>query len=326
MSFGKKQVLDDVSIEVHSGEILVLIGPSGCGKSTLLNIIAGLVHQTSGEILFDDSEMSNISVQNRNVAMVFQNYGLYPHMTVEENISFPLTNRKLPQTEIKQRVSEIASTLHIEDLLEHKPNQISGGQKQRVAIARAIIRNPTIFLMDEPLSSLDSNLRTELRTEIKRICKTLNVPIVYVTHDRDEALSLATRIGVIQKGRIVQIGNPHDVYAKPNSAFTATFLDPQNMNILNNITIKELASTGLIEDIDLDDNPCDIGIRSHDFTISRTTGASLEIVDYEYHGRDTQTIADLKISSRQYRVKVDGFLKDGDHVSIDAKNILVFNQ
>ena len=299
MSFGKKQVLEDISIEVHSGEILVLVGPSGCGKSTILNIIAGLVHQTSGEILFDDLEMSNVSVQNRNVAMVFQNYGLYPHMTVKENISFPLINRKLPQTEIKQ---------------------------QRVAIARAIIRNPTIFLMDEPLSSLDSNLRTELRTEIKRICKTLNVPIVYVTHDRDEALSLATRIGVIQKGRIVQIGNPHDVYAKPNSAFTATFLDPQNMNILNNITIKELASIGLIEDVGLDDNPCDIGIRSHDFTISRTTGASLEIVDYEYHGRDTQTIADLKISSRQYRVKVDGFLKDGDHVSIDAKNILVFNQ
>ena len=149
---------------------------------------------------------------------------------------------------------------------------------------------------------------------------------MYVTHDRDEALSLATRIGVIQNGRIIQIGNPHDVYSRPNCAFTATFLDPQNMNILNNITIRELASTGLIEDVDLDDNLCDIGIRSHDFTISKTAGASLEIVDYEYHGRDTQTIAELKISSRQYRIKVDGFLKDGDHVLVDTKNILVFNQ
>ncbi len=236
---GVVTALSKVDLEINSGEFFVLLGPSGCGKSTLLNLLAGLDNATDGQIVygdkvvFDAQKSINLEPKERNIAMVFQSYALYPHFTVAQNIGFPLTNIKhYTKKDIKKRVEEIASMLKITDLLDRKPSELSGGQRQRVAIGRALVRNPKIFLMDEPLSNLDALLRNEMRVQIKSLQKKLGVTTIYVTHDQLEAMTLADKIALLNGGLVQQIGTPEQIYNEPANLFVARFLGSPPMNIL----------------------------------------------------------------------------------------------
>jgi multiple sugar transport system ATP-binding protein len=242
--FGATTAVQNVSLNVRDGEFVVLVGPSGCGKSTILRMIAGLEELSEGEILIGDVPMASVAPKDRNVAMVFQNYALYPHMTVEKNMSFGLRLRHTPKDEIRRRVSEAAEILGITDLLQRRPRQLSGGERQRVAMGRAIIRKPNVFLFDEPLSNLDAKLRVKMRTEIKRLHETLGATTIYVTHDQVEAMTLADRMVVMNKGRIEQVGAPLQVYDSPSTAFVATFVGSPSMNLLSCSIVDE--ANGLV--------------------------------------------------------------------------------
>ena len=225
---GKKNIIDGVNLEIKDKEFIVLVGSSGCGKSTLLRLISGLEDITSGEILIDDKIVNNVHPKDRDIAFVFQSYALYPHMTVYENIAFGLKMRKFKKEDIDTKVQEAVKALNLEELLDRKPKQLSGGQRQRVALGRAIVRNPKVFLMDEPLSNLDANLRVQMRSEIKRLHKKLQTTFVYVTHDQTEALTMGDRIVVLDKGIIQQVGTPDEIYNKPNNKFVAGFIGQMN--------------------------------------------------------------------------------------------------
>jgi multiple sugar transport system ATP-binding protein len=231
-TFGAVDVLKGIDIDVASGEFLVLVGPSGCGKSTLLNLIAGLEKITSGEIRIGERVVNHISPKDRDIAMVFQSYALYPNMNVRKNISFGLETRKTPQAEIDEIVAKVSKTLQIEELLERKPKQLSGGQRQRVAMGRALARNPAVFLFDEPLSNLDAKLRVEMRTEIKLLHQRIGTTIVYVTHDQIEAMTLADRIAVMKDGIVQQLDTPNNVYENPSNRFVAGFIGSPAMNFI----------------------------------------------------------------------------------------------
>lgn len=231
-SFGALDVLKSVSLGIGDGEFLVLVGPSGCGKSTLLNIIAGLLDLTSGDILIDGASVVHKEPKERDIAMVFQSYALYPSMTVADNIGFALRMQKRPKAERQAKVREVAQLLQIEHLLDRKPGALSGGQRQRVAMGRALVRNPKIFLFDEPLSNLDAKLRVDMRTEIKKLHAQLGTTIVYVTHDQVEAMTMATRIAVMKDGIVRQFGTPDDIYRRPADTFVATFMGSPAMNLL----------------------------------------------------------------------------------------------
>ena len=231
-AFGAVEVLKGIDIDVDSGEFLVLVGPSGCGKSTLLNLIAGLETITSGEIRIGDRVVNHISPKDRDIAMVFQSYALYPNMNVRKNISFGLETRKTPPDKISEIVGQVAKTLQIEELLERKPKQLSGGQRQRVAMGRALARNPAVFLFDEPLSNLDAKLRVEMRTEIKLLHQRIGTTIVYVTHDQIEAMTLADRIAVMKDGIVQQLDTPNNVYENPANRFVAGFIGSPAMNFI----------------------------------------------------------------------------------------------
>ncbi len=235
---GRIKAVDDINIDIDPGEFCVFVGPSGCGKSTLLNIISGLEKPTHGTISFDDQLVASVdkkyfqSPKERNVAMVFQSYALYPHMTVFDNIAFPLKLAKTKKQEIKEKVEEAAIRLEILDLLPARPKELSGGQRQRVAIARAIVRHPFVFLLDEPLSNLDAQLRTQMRAELKELQRKLAVTTVYVTHDQLEAMTLASKLAVMDKGRIQQTGKPFDIYQEPINTFVASFIGTPPMNLI----------------------------------------------------------------------------------------------
>ena len=230
--YGNTAVLHDVDIKVAEGEFLVLVGPSGCGKSTLLNMIAGLESVTGGSIEIDDAVVNDLPPADRDIAMVFQSYALYPNMTVAKNIAFGLEMRKVPKVERQKAVARVAELLQIEPLLKRKPAQLSGGQRQRVAMGRALVRDPKIFLFDEPLSNLDAKLRVEMRTEIKKLHQRLGTTIVYVTHDQIEAMTMATRIAVMQGGYLQQLGTPKSIYDRPANTFVATFMGSPPMNLI----------------------------------------------------------------------------------------------
>ncbi|MEQ8402174.1 MAG: sn-glycerol-3-phosphate ABC transporter ATP-binding protein UgpC [Roseitalea porphyridii] len=221
-----------VDVTVEQGELVVFVGPSGCGKSTLLRMVAGLESVTEGEIVLDGRVVNDIEPANRNIAMVFQNYALYPHMSVYKNLAYGLKNRGTPKEEIDRKVREAAKLLQIGDFLERKPSQLSGGQRQRVAMGRAIVRDPSIFLFDEPLSNLDAKLRNQMRLEIKRLQRRLETAAIYVTHDQVEAMTLADRIVVLNQGEVEQIGTPAEVYSNPASVFVASFIGAPPMNLL----------------------------------------------------------------------------------------------
>ena len=226
------EVVHGIDLEVQSGEFLVLVGPSGCGKSTLLRMIAGLEEITDGTISIGDRVVNDLPASQRNLSMVFQSYALYPHMTVRKNLAFGLSNLRMPKDEIARRVADAARILQIEELLERKPRQLSGGQKQRVAIGRAIVREPQLFLFDEPLSNLDAELRVQMRVQLASLYNRLGTTMIYVTHDQTEAMTMATRIAVLNKGNLEQVGTPFELYNSPRNLFVASFIGSPKMNLL----------------------------------------------------------------------------------------------
>ena len=231
--FGRAVAVDRLSLEVEDGELMVLLGPSGCGKSTSLRLVAGLEELSEGEIYIGERCVNSVPVQDRDVAMVFQNYALYPHMTVAENIGYPLRVRKRSKDDIAGEVQQVAAKLGLDGLLDRRPRQLSGGQQQRVALARAIIRQPVAFLLDEPLSNLDANLRLQMRAELKGLQRELGTTMLYVTHDHAEAMTLAHRIAVLRDGTLQQVGTPMDLYRRPTNRFVAGFLGTPPMNFLS---------------------------------------------------------------------------------------------
>jgi ABC-type sugar transport system ATPase subunit len=224
--------LDDLSLDVADGEFLILVGPSGCGKTTALRLVAGLEKPSSGTITIGDRVVNGVTPRDRDIAMVFQNYALYPHMTVYRNLAFGLKERKTPKPEIERRVREASAILGLDDLLKRRPAQLSGGQRQRVAMGRALVREPLAFLLDEPLSNLDAKLRVQMRAELKRIHQRLGITTIYVTHDQVEAMTLGDRIVVMSNGKVQQIGSPQEVYSEPRNLFVAGFIGSPPMNLL----------------------------------------------------------------------------------------------
>jgi sn-glycerol 3-phosphate transport system ATP-binding protein len=231
-NYGSVEAVKGVSLQIDDGELIVLVGPSGCGKSTLLRMVAGLESITGGELHIGGREVSKVEPAERDIAMVFQNYALYPHMSVRENLAYGLKNRKVPKADIETRVAEAARILEIGMLLERRPGQLSGGQRQRVAMGRALVRHPAAFLFDEPLSNLDAKLRVQMRVEIRRLQRRLRTTSIYVTHDQLEAMTLADRLVVMNGGRIEQIGTPMEVYERPETLFVAGFIGTPPMNLL----------------------------------------------------------------------------------------------
>ncbi len=240
----EQETLKGIDISINSGEFLILVGPSGCGKSTLMNTIAGLESISDGEIVIDGNDVSDVEPKDRDIAMVFQSYALYPNMTVRGNIEFGLKIRKMEKQAIDAEVKRVAEMLQIDHLLDRKPSQLSGGQRQRVAMGRALARRPKLYLFDEPLSNLDAKLRVEMRHQIKRLHQQLNTTIVYVTHDQIEAMTLADRIAVMKDGELQQLGTPQEIYNKPNNMFVAGFMGSPSMNFIKTMV-----------DLDEQDNP-----------------------------------------------------------------------
>ena len=238
-NYGDVKAVQNFNLNIQDGEFIVLVGPSGCGKSTTLRMIAGLEDITSGLIYIDKKVVNKVHPKNRDIAMVFQNYALYPHLSVQDNISFGLRAQKLPKLEVKERVLEAADTLGLQELLARRPGELSGGQKQRVAMGRAIVRNPKVFLFDEPLSNLDAKLRHKMRAEMKKLHKKVGTTTIYVTHDQIEAMTMADKIVVMSEGNVEQIGHPLDVYDEPNNVFVAGFIGSPSMNFFPaNIKLK----------------------------------------------------------------------------------------
>ena len=284
------KAINETSLNIEHGEFMVFVGPSGCGKSTLLRMIAGLEDITEGEIDLDGKTINKIDPSERDVAMVFQNYALYPHMNVYKNLSYGLKNRGESKEKIDNKVKEVAELLEIKEYLQRKPAQLSGGQRQRVAMGRAIVRNPKVFLFDEPLSNLDAKLRGQVRIEIKKLQQSMNVTSVFVTHDQVEAMTLGDRLAVINEGVIEQIGTPIEVYEKPESKFVAEFIGSPQMNFING-TIKndyfESKSLKLNTDLNIDNANVNLGFRAEDLEIKEDGEISLNIDIIEKLGSDS---------------------------------------
>jgi multiple sugar transport system ATP-binding protein len=274
--FKEIPVIKDLDLTIHDGEFFTFVGPSGCGKSTILNMISGLEPVSGGQIFFDNAVVNDLSPRERDIAMVFQSYALYPHMTVYKNIAFPLKMKKTRDETIDTEVRRVAGLLGLEDLLQRKPKELSGGQRQRVALGRAIIRRPKVFLMDEPLSNLDARLRIEMRAELKRLHHELRITTIYVTHDQSEALSLSDRIAVLYKGEVQQCGTPQGVYSKPANIFVGGFIGSPPMNFIR-ATIERshpltINCNGMIFSPQLEtppkNNNVTIGIRPEDIIVT----------------------------------------------------------
>jgi multiple sugar transport system ATP-binding protein len=301
-SFGAVDVVRGVSIDVADGEFVVLVGPSGCGKSTLLRMIAGLETISSGEIRIGPRVVNDVPPKARDIAMVFQNYALYPHMTVSDNMSFGLRLKKMPAAEIAERVERAAKILGLEKLLDRLPRQLSGGQRQRVAMGRAIVRDPQAFLFDEPLSNLDAKLRVQMRTEIKELHQRLEATIVYVTHDQIEAMTMADKIVVLHDGAVEQIGAPLDLYDRPRNVFVAGFIGSPAMNFMNGRMAHENGDAVFVAEggarlaiglnvADGDGRPVTVGVRPEHFVIDSERGAPAEVIVVEPTGSETQVFA-----------------------------------
>ena len=244
--FGSSNIIDCLNLEIHNSEFLVLLGPSGCGKSTTLRLLAGLETVSSGTISIDGCDVTTLEPRERDIAMVFQNYALYPTMTVEQNIGFGLKAKKIPSKLIKEKVNEVADLLGLTHLLSRKPNALSGGQQQRVAIGRAIVRKPKVFLFDEPLSNLDANLRLEMRAEIMKLHRELGATTIFVTHDQEEAMAMADRIVIMNNGLIEQVGTPTEIYFQPKTRMVASFIGNPSMNFIQGKISKNLEVNTLI--------------------------------------------------------------------------------
>jgi len=319
--FGKVVAVDNVSLYVNDGEFLVLLGPSGCGKTTTLRIIAGLEKPDTGKVYIGGQDVTDLHPSERDVAMVFQNYALYPHMKVFDNIAFPLRLRKYSEADIRKRVLEVARLLRIEHLLDRYPRQLSGGEQQRVALARAIVRNPRVFLMDEPLSNLDAKLRVLMRAELKKLQKELGVTTIYVTHDQAEAMTMADRIAVMNQGKIIQVGSPKEIYEKPNSIFVAGFIGSPPMNFIEGelhrvndrlvfdagIFKLDVTSIGSLIPESLLGSKVVLGIRPEDIIVSdREQPNSIKGYVYILEPLGSDTIIDVKLDDLIIKVRVVG--------------------
>lgn len=301
-AFGTTSVLHGVDIAIRDGEFVVLVGPSGCGKTTLLRMIAGLENITGGEILIGDRVVNNLPPKERDVAMVFQNYALYPHMTVGANMAFSMTLRGAPQSETDARVNRAAEILGLSHLLARFPRQLSGGQRQRVAMGRAIVRDPQLFLFDEPLSNLDAKLRVQMRTEIKELHQRLKTTTIYVTHDQIEAMTMADKIVVMHEGRVEQIGAPLELYDQPDNIFVAGFIGSPAMNLIKgriraNGAVAFEATAGLKFPLPTAPNGTDgrqaiLGVRPEHFSLS-DDGAEAQVQVVEPTGSELQVVAKL---------------------------------
>ena len=290
------RAVDDLNIVVPSGKLIGLLGPSGCGKSTTLYMIAGLLSPTDGQIYFGEDDVTKLSPEKRGIGLVFQNYALYPHMTVKQNILFPLQNLKVPKAEALERAQMVADLVDIGSLMNRKPRQLSGGQQQRVAIARALVKQPDVLLLDEPLSNLDARLRLQTREEIKRIQKETGITTVFVTHDQEEAMSISDEIVVMKLGVVQQQGKPQDVYNNPVNKFVAKFLGTPPINMFNGY-IKEgklYIGEEAIANVDFKDQEVEIGIRPEGFEVvdGADKGAlSFVVESIEFIGRDKSVVA-----------------------------------
>ena len=333
-SFGENKVINNFNIDIHDGEFIVLVGPSGCGKSTLLRMVSGLESIDQGEIFLDTKLINNLIPSKREIAMVFQSYALYPHMNVFENMSFGLKMEKISKNEISEKVNHAAATLQIEDLLERKPKQLSGGQRQRVAIGRAITRNPKVFLFDEPLSNLDAALRSEMRVEISKLHKKLKTNIIYVTHDQIEAMTLADRIVVLNKGIIEQFGTPHEIYTDPNNIFVAEFIGSPKMNIIkinkeqivNSNTIELFKNKIIFENLDFKDEIY-LGIRPEDISIKNDCEIKLDVKVDLIENLGFEKIIYAKLSDNQIIIKSSEDISNHSlKISFSKDKVLFFDK
>jgi len=345
--YGNVVAINDLSIDINDGEFLVLLGPSGCGKTTTLRCIAGLEKLDRGEIYIGNRLVNDLSPKDRNVAMVFQSYALYPHMNVFDNIAFPLKMRKLPEDEIKEKVKHVAQLLRITHLLDRKPKQLSGGEAQRVALGRAIVRNPDVFLLDEPLSNLDAKLRIYMRAELKKLQKNLGVTTIYVTHDQAEAMTMADRIAILNFGVLQQLSTPHEAYNNPQNLFVASFLGSPPMNLIECTFIekngKYLLETGafaivLPETIGyllkekVVSTELVLGVRPEDVIIcgKKIPEAIVEGEVYLIEPLGSEIIVDLKIDDNIFKVKTTPDFKAsiGDKVwiSFEVNKIHIFDK
>ncbi len=327
----KLAAVEEVDLTVEDGEFLVMVGPSGCGKSTTLRMIAGLERITAGEVSIGGQVVNDVPPQDRNIAMVFQNYALYPHMTVRENLSFGLRlSSEYDEEEIKRRVNEAAELLEIPELLDDLPKELSGGQQQRVALGRAIVRDPDVFLMDEPLSNLDAKLRTQMRTELQRIQEELDVTTIYVTHDQTEAMTMGDRIAILNDGKLQQVAPPEECYDYPNNKFVAGFIGSPSMNLLP-VTVSETNSDIRVEGTgfemtlsgQLPSGKYTLGVRPEDFSISSDSGAIETIVDVvEPMGSDNFLYLQIADSGEELIARVDSDLRPerGDMLVLEFDN------
>ena len=330
-SFGDNRVINNFNIDIKDGEFIVLVGPSGCGKSTLLRMVSGLESIDQGEIFLDSKLINNLIPSKREIAMVFQSYALYPHMNVFENMSFGLKMEKISKSEINQKVNHAATTLQIKDLLERKPKQLSGGQRQRVAIGRAITRNPKVFLFDEPLSNLDAALRSEMRVEISKLHKKLNSNIIYVTHDQIEAMTLADRIVVLNKGNIEQFGTPSEIYSDPNNIFVAEFIGSPKMNIIkinkeqitNSNTLKLFNNNITFENFKFEDEIY-LGIRPEDISLKKDHGIQLSVKIDLIENLGFEKIIYSKVSDNQIIIKSSENINEKSVIISFSKDKVLF--
>ncbi|WP_417598047.1 sn-glycerol-3-phosphate import ATP-binding protein UgpC [Oceanospirillum sp.] len=329
------QAIPNINLDIEDGEMVVLVGPSGCGKSTLLRMLAGLEEITSGTLKIDDKIVNNLEPGERDIAMVFQNYALYPHMSVYDNMAYGLKNRKTPKTEIQRLVSEAADMLELNGLLDRKPKELSGGQRQRVAMGRAIVREPKVFLFDEPLSNLDAKLRVQMRLEIKRLQRRLGTTSVYVTHDQIEAMTLADKLVVLNKGHIEQVGTPLELYDNPASLFVATFIGSPSMNILDaNITVEGIELDNALFELDsknLNPGRVKLGLRPEHLVMSvDTPWFYVEVELIEALGADLLLYCKtLGSSAQEMVIRVEGHSKinigDQFGVGVDLDHVHLFD-
>ena len=333
-SFGSNKIITDFNLEGKEDEFLVLVGPSGCGKSTLLRMIAGLEQIDNGEIFINDQKINELHPSKRQTAMVFQSYALYPHMNVFENMSFGLKIEKRPKEEIASKVKEAAKILKIEELLDRRPKELSGGQRQRVAIGRAITRNPKIFLFDEPLSNLDAALRAEMRVEISKLHNQIKTNMIYVTHDQVEAMTLADRIVILNKGNIEQVGTPDEIYNNPANVFVAQFIGTPKMNILeiseeNIISETTLKLFGLeikFNNIKIEKTKHYIGIRPEHLKVNDesdfTFVPEIELVE----NLGNEKIAYIKNGANQLSAKISSNDEITNKIGFNFNDILIFDK
>lgn len=315
------EAVKGIGLEINDGEFLVLVGPSGCGKSTTLRMIAGLEEVTSGDIFVGDQKVNDLEPGDRDIAMVFQNYALYPHMTVRDNLSFGLRMRKTPKSEIAKRVQNAASILSIEPLLDRRPKELSGGQRQRVAVGRAIVRQPKAFLFDEPLSNLDAKLRVQMRTELARLHQRLKTTTVYVTHDQVEAMTLGDRIVVMNEGLIQQADTPLNIYRKPSNRFVAGFIGSPAMNFVTGTVEAGKFKAGTIDyplGNEVYSGPATLGFRPEHLSADKNgpafTNVTLEVV--ERMGHETIVYFQFGGESMVARLEGDSDSKPGDTLSL----------